>query len=231
MRTPNLGSVSYAPADPPQDAAEMQRFLREELLKIQAAIQALAVGHLDKTYVAPTKPRDGDVRYADGTSWNPGAGAGMYFYNGSTWVPMAGSYYGSMYDNGTTQAVVIASAGTWTAVDGGMTGGSSNAFTFQNSRELVCNIAGKYLATWTLGAMSAAGGDDIEASLMINGTAQANVTSKTYEGTASKEYLLAGTGILTLAANDIVKFALRNLTNGDDQTVDHANVTLLYVGP
>lgn len=85
MRTPNIGTAFYAPGNPPTDAAEMQRFLRDELQKIAAAVQALALGHLDKTYVAPTKPRDGDVRYADGTSWAPGV-KGLYMHNGTTWV-------------------------------------------------------------------------------------------------------------------------------------------------
>lgn len=86
MRTPNLGSVAYAPGEPPVDPAQLQRFLREELQKISAAVQALAAGHLDKTHVAPTKPRDGDVRYADGTNWNPGGGKGLYMHNGTTWI-------------------------------------------------------------------------------------------------------------------------------------------------
>lgn len=86
MRTPNLGSVNYAPGDPPQDAAEMQRFLREELPKIQAAINLLAEGFDPVTYVAPPKPRKGMRRYADGTSWNPGSGEGLYRYNGTVWV-------------------------------------------------------------------------------------------------------------------------------------------------
>lgn len=86
MRTPNLGSVQYAPADPPQDAAQLQRYLREELTKIKSAIDALAMGHLDMTHVAPAKPRNGDIRYAQGTAWNPGSGVGIYYYNGTTWV-------------------------------------------------------------------------------------------------------------------------------------------------
>lgn len=61
----------------------------EELQKIRAAITALALGHLDITTVAPTKPRDGDVRYAQGApGWNPGSGVGVYYYKGATsaWV-------------------------------------------------------------------------------------------------------------------------------------------------
>ena len=88
MRTPNLGSVGYVPDQAPASPADIPRFLNEELLKIQAAIQALAAGHLDKQHVAPTKPRDGDIRYADGAAWNPGAGAGIYWFNGSAWTKL-----------------------------------------------------------------------------------------------------------------------------------------------
>ena len=86
MRTPNLGSIYYVPADVPEKADDLAYFLRTELQKISGAITALALGHLDQTTVAPTKPRDGDVRYADGTSWNPGAGKGVYVYKTSAWV-------------------------------------------------------------------------------------------------------------------------------------------------
>lgn len=66
----------------------MRRFLLDELGKIAAAIQALSLGHLDKSYAAPQKPRDGDVRYADGTSWKPNGtgGAGVWYFNGNSWV-------------------------------------------------------------------------------------------------------------------------------------------------
>ncbi|WP_146218923.1 hypothetical protein [Undibacterium pigrum] len=59
-----------------------------ELQKISVAISLSGLGHLDKTSVAPVKPRDGDVRYADGIAWNPGAGVGVYYYKGATssWV-------------------------------------------------------------------------------------------------------------------------------------------------
>jgi hypothetical protein len=63
----------------------MQRFLLDEMKKISAAFSLLAAGHIDKTYAAPAKPREGDVRLADGTTWNPGSGAGVYCYYGSAW--------------------------------------------------------------------------------------------------------------------------------------------------
>lgn len=88
MRTPNLGTVSYAPEQVPDDPEELKRFLRNEFQKVQTAISLLAKGHLDKTTVAPAKPRDGDFVYADGSSFNPGSGVGIYYYKGATsaWV-------------------------------------------------------------------------------------------------------------------------------------------------
>ena len=75
------------PGQVPADEKQMQRFVREELDKVAAAIALLAAGHLDPVYVAPTKPRDGDIRYAVGApDWNPGAGRGVYIYKINTWV-------------------------------------------------------------------------------------------------------------------------------------------------
>ncbi len=89
MRTPNLGTVIYNPDVPPVAQDDLNRFFYTELNKISAAINLLALGHLDMTYVAPAKPRQGDIRYADGTQWNPGSGAGLYYYNGSAWTFIA----------------------------------------------------------------------------------------------------------------------------------------------
>lgn len=88
MRAANSSTVSYAPGQVPTDAAEMQRFFTAELQKISTALALVSAGHLDKTTVAPTKPRDGDIRYADGSLWNPGSGVGVYYYKGATsaWV-------------------------------------------------------------------------------------------------------------------------------------------------
>lgn len=84
--TDTASSVDYAPGIVPRESAQLQQFLELELYKIKAAIDLLAAGHLDKTYAAPNKPRDGDIRYADGTTWNPGSGAGIYQYRTSAWV-------------------------------------------------------------------------------------------------------------------------------------------------
>ena len=79
-------SVDYAPGIVPREAQRLQEFLEIELGKIKSAIDLLAAGHIDKSYAAPSRPRDGDIRYFDGTVYNPGSGKGIYYYNGSAWV-------------------------------------------------------------------------------------------------------------------------------------------------
>lgn len=86
MRTPNIGDVFYTPGIVPDDPKQMRQFMQDELYRIKVAIDALAAGHLTQINVAPTKPRLGDIRLADGTNFNPGGGGqGVYAYYNSTW--------------------------------------------------------------------------------------------------------------------------------------------------
>lgn len=85
MRDYNTNTVYYVPGIPPSDPRDFPKFWMEESIKIQAAINGLAAGHLDVTHVAPIKPRAGDYRVADGTDWNPGGGAGFYGYHSGAW--------------------------------------------------------------------------------------------------------------------------------------------------
>lgn len=85
MQNTSINIPYYTPAEPP-DNSDMARYLREELFKVRAAIDLLAGGKLPVTTVAPIKPRDGMVKLADGTNWNPtGAGQGVYCYYGAAW--------------------------------------------------------------------------------------------------------------------------------------------------
>lgn len=76
----------YRPENPPQDPAMLPGFLLAEFQKIERAFtDAMAKLTLVKLYAAPVKPREGDVVLADGTTWNPGAGGGVYRYDGAAW--------------------------------------------------------------------------------------------------------------------------------------------------
>lgn len=82
-------AAGQAPADVPQS---VRTFLDQELPKIAAAINLVAQGHVDVTYVAPAKPRIGDFRLAAGAPyWNPIGAAGFTWFDGTTWKPYVGS--------------------------------------------------------------------------------------------------------------------------------------------
>lgn len=73
----------YEPEPLPEDFEDFKRAVEAELRRVATAID-LAWGTAPKAYSAPSKPRDGMIRYADGVSWNPGLGAGLYLYREGT---------------------------------------------------------------------------------------------------------------------------------------------------
>jgi hypothetical protein len=86
MARPIQGQVlRYVPGQVPDNAADIPRFLREELEQIRQSISLVQDGQLDVTTVAPSKPRDGMLRRADGTGWNPGSGQGVYCFYNAAW--------------------------------------------------------------------------------------------------------------------------------------------------
>lgn len=86
MRPLNTSTIFYVPEQVPSDPAQLPMYLENEFAKIKRSIEQISMGHFEVTYVEPPKPRKGDLRYADGVSWNPGSGQGVYVYKGTTWV-------------------------------------------------------------------------------------------------------------------------------------------------
>jgi len=79
----------FQPTNVPSDASDMPKYLTDTFVQVKAVLDLLRDGHLDVTYVAPTKPSQGDIRYADGTSWNPGSGEGIYYFNSAgSWIQL-----------------------------------------------------------------------------------------------------------------------------------------------
>ena len=73
--------IRYAPAPVPDKAEDIPTYLRQEFDRMSGIINNIADGHFDVSNVAPSKPRTGDIRYADGSNWNPGGtGEGVYIY-------------------------------------------------------------------------------------------------------------------------------------------------------
>ena len=77
----NFKSVTrWSPNPAPVKSEDLPDYLFDELNRLGDILFNLDTFRLEPTNVAPTKPRDGDIRYADGTNWNPGSGQGIYAY-------------------------------------------------------------------------------------------------------------------------------------------------------
>jgi hypothetical protein len=61
-------------------------WLRREFANLKLGLASL--WDMPVTTVAPERPAEGMLRYADGTAWNPGGGKGVYVYNGTAWVKL-----------------------------------------------------------------------------------------------------------------------------------------------
>jgi hypothetical protein len=76
----------YIPGNVPADAKQLADFVRSELEKIAQALDSPnEFTALATLYAAPNKYRDGTIVKADGATWNPGAGSGVYVYRDAAW--------------------------------------------------------------------------------------------------------------------------------------------------
>lgn len=60
---------------------------------LQREFSAVALGNetlwdMPISAAPPIHLREGMLRYADGVAWNPGAGKGVYIYNGTAWAKL-----------------------------------------------------------------------------------------------------------------------------------------------
>jgi hypothetical protein len=91
--------VRFNPNPAPVTPEQLPDYLFNELNRLGEIIFNQNLFRLEPTHVAPgtttigvfkDKPRAGDIRYADGSDWNPGGtGEGIYFFNSSdAWVKL-----------------------------------------------------------------------------------------------------------------------------------------------
>jgi hypothetical protein len=81
-----MSNIRYTPSITPNTSEELPQYVKKELDNISAIVNNIADGNVEKVYVEPPKPRDGDKRYFDETGFDPGQGSGLYYYNGTKWV-------------------------------------------------------------------------------------------------------------------------------------------------
>ena len=121
-------------------------------------------------------------------------------------------------------------AGTAVVVDG-MTGGETNAITFQNAKELKVSLAGRYFISWAASVSMASGsGQEIEGRIGKNDAEQASGSAHRTIGTGNDTGSVCGTAVLDLAVNDRISVMLVNESTTVNIIVAHASLTLMMLG-
>ena len=119
--------TKYFPEPPVVPTNEENRALLDyvyrELNRISASLAVDVSLTIEKVFVAPARPQDGDIVYADGTSWNPGSGAGVYAYLNGVWEKL---------NLNSTDVITVGSPFTVKSVDPGA-GGAPDAILFRDS--------------------------------------------------------------------------------------------------
>lgn len=138
--------------------------------------------------------------------------------------------YGNMYADDISQVVTVASANVYYEVPGSLTGGSCSDFTFQSSKQLLCGRAGIYQVTYGISIASATNNEIVSAAVMIDTTEAHNTEGSAENINSGKPIYISGTGIITLAAGNVVKLCVQNETAAHNITVYHANLSIIRIG-
>ena len=77
--------MPYRPRNPPTDKEDLGKYLQQELDAISAEMEIALARNVEFLNVVPKKLREGMIRGADGTNWNPGSGKGVYAYYSAAW--------------------------------------------------------------------------------------------------------------------------------------------------
>jgi hypothetical protein len=136
--------------------------------------------------------------------------------------------YGSMYANNIFQPVIIGAIDTYYQIPGNLSDGGSVAFSFQNSKELLCAAAGIYLVNWSC-ALNCDTPQNLSAAIIKNTAAQLNTVGHSYNSITGGISHLSGTGILSLSINDLIGLAVANNSNTSSIFVSHMNLTLIKI--
>jgi hypothetical protein len=72
----------------PAETREALRYLDDRVRLLVSQLDEIRASLFTVSYTAPDKPREGMIRFADGTTWDPGSGRGLYQYVSSAWVKL-----------------------------------------------------------------------------------------------------------------------------------------------
>ena len=66
--------------------ANLTEWMHRELQRVSDAVDQVHDHNVE--HAEPARPREGMVRYADGTDWDPASGEGLYYYDGAAWAKL-----------------------------------------------------------------------------------------------------------------------------------------------
>jgi hypothetical protein len=138
--------------------------------------------------------------------------------------------YGHMYTNATI-AVVITDT-TPVEVGDTFTTGVMHICTFGASHYIVAVQPGVYSVSWSMSVAqnSPSAALECEAGIMIDGVVSVLGRDHTTIPNGTTKETVGSTTLITLTASQQVSLYLVNETNGTDIDVEHANLSIVYVG-
>lgn len=78
--------MKYSPAPPPRQVNFLSEYIARELRRLADVFGTEVV--LPVLFAEPPNAPDGTIVYADGTSWDPGSGAGFYGKESGSWTKL-----------------------------------------------------------------------------------------------------------------------------------------------
>lgn len=72
-----------------EDVEQLRQWLLQELRSISRELSETTALELRDSFVEPVRPRNGMIVSTDATTWNPGAGAGIYGRVGGAWIKLS----------------------------------------------------------------------------------------------------------------------------------------------
>lgn len=82
--------MTYIPTQCPaiNDVDGLRRWVQDEFLRVAQGLQIVDGVTYNVLFAAPAGPVAGMTVFADGTTWNPGSGRGLYEFRTSSWVKL-----------------------------------------------------------------------------------------------------------------------------------------------
>jgi hypothetical protein len=165
--------------------------------------------------------------FGDSSNYAQFSTTGDLTFSGTAGLPYGNMYIYTLSGGGPT--VTVSATDTWYMVGSGVSGGLTNGFTFQNNRELLASVAGKYRIVWSM-SVSSTVNNELEGTIIVSGAANTSLASMSIMGTANKPIVLSGSGIVSLGATDTVALAVLNNTATNNIVIDHMTMTISMVG-